>query len=102
MPVPGPPDENRGRGRVWSARHELGHAVAARFYEPEKSSVRLSIKMRASSYGHHRNIEKEEQFVTFRSQAAGDLRHTLGAIASERVFYGENSSGVTMDLIQAT
>src|SRR5258708_16152132 len=58
--------------------------------------------MRASSYGHHRNIENEEQFVTFRSQASGDLRHTLGAIASERVFYGENSSGVSMDLIQAT
>jgi len=96
------PVEYNERDKIAIARHELGHAVAARFYEPEKSSVRLSIKMRASSYGHHRNIEKEEQFVTFRSQAAGDLRHTLGAIASERVFYGENSSGVSMDLIQAT
>ena len=96
------PVEYNERDKIAIARHELGHAVSARFYEPEKSSVRLSIRMRASSYGHHRNIENEEQFVTFRSQAAGDLRHTLGAIASERVFYGENSSGVSMDLIQAT
>src|SRR5205814_9088698 len=60
------PVEYNERDKIAIARHELGHAVAARFYEPEKSSVRLSIKMRASSYGHHRNIEKAEQFVTFR------------------------------------
>ncbi len=96
------PVEYNERDKVALARHELGHAVAARFYEPEKSSVRLSIRMRSTSYGHHRNIENEEQFVTFRSQAAGDLRHTLGAIASERVFYGENSSGVSGDLMMAT
>ncbi len=96
------PVEYSERDKIAIARHELGHAVAARFYEPEKASARLSIRMRAGSLGHHRNMEKEEQFSHFRSHYAGDLRHTLGAIASERVFYGENSSGVTMDLIQAT
>jgi ATP-dependent Zn protease len=96
------PVEYNERDKIAVSRHELGHAVAARFYEPEKSSVRLSIRMRGGSLGHHKNIEKEEQFHTFRSQAAGDLRHTLGAIAAERVFYGENSSGVSMDLIMAT
>jgi cell division protease FtsH len=60
------------------------------------------VRMRSGSLGHHYNIEKEEQFVHFRSQLAGRLRGGLGAIASERVFYGENSSGVTMDLIQCT
>ncbi len=96
------PVEYSERDKIAIARHELGHAVAARFFEPEKSSARLSIRMRAGSLGHHRNLEKEEQFSHFRSHYAGDLRHTLGAIASERVFYGENSSGVSMDLIQAT
>ncbi len=96
------PVEYSERDKIAIARHELGHAVAARFYEPEKASARLSIRMRAGSLGHHRNMEKEEQFSHFRSHYAGDLRHTLGAIASERVFYGENSSGVSMDLIQAT
>jgi ATP-dependent Zn protease len=47
-------------------------------------------------------VEQEEQFVKFRSQLAAEIRHTLGAIASERVFYGENSSGVSSDLQMAT
>ena len=58
--------------------------------------------MRSGSLGHHRAIAEEEQFVTFRSQFAGELRHALGAIAAERVFYGENSAGVSQDLLQAT
>jgi ATP-dependent Zn protease len=90
------------RERIAVARHELGHAVAARYFLPGAASVRLSIRMRSGSLGHHRTVEKEEEFSHFRSQSAGQLRHTLGAIASERVFYGENSTGVSMDLIQAT
>jgi ATP-dependent Zn protease len=96
------PVEYSERDKLAVARHEMGHAVAARFYEPDKSSVRLSVRMRSGSLGHHYNIDKEEQFVHFRSQLAGRLRSGLGAIAAERVFYGENSSGVTMDLIQCT
>lgn len=96
------PVEYSERDRISIARHEMGHAVAARFYEPEKASVRLSIRKRGGSLGHHRNIDQQEIFSHFRSYHAGDLRHTLGAIASERVFYGENSSGVSGDLQQAT
>jgi cell division protease FtsH len=96
------PVEYSERDKLAVARHEMGHAVAARFFEPDKSSVRLSVKMRSGSLGHHYNIDKEEQFVHFRSQLAGRLRAGLGAITAERVFYGENSSGVTMDLIQVT
>jgi ATP-dependent Zn protease len=96
------PVEYSERDKVAVARHELGHAVTSRFFEPEKSSVRLSIRMRSGSLGHHYNIDKEEQFTYFRSQYAGRLRACLGALAAERVFYGENSSGVSMDLVQAT
>ncbi|MDR0358854.1 MAG: AAA family ATPase [bacterium] len=84
------------------ARHELGHAVAARFYQPDHTSARLSVRMRTDSLGHHRNTGRVEMHTHLRSHFAGDLRHGLGAIASERVFYGENSSGVTADLIQTT
>ncbi len=90
------------RERVAVARHELGHAVAARYFLPDAVSVRLSIRMRSGSLGHHRAVEKEEEFSHFRSQSAGQLRHILGAIASERAFYGENSTGVSGDLVQAT
>ncbi len=90
------------RERIAVSRHELGHAVAARYFLPDAVSVRLSIRMRSGSLGHHRAVDKEEEFSKFRSHAAGELRHGLGAIASERVFYGENSTGVSMDLIQST
>jgi len=96
------PVEYNERDRVAVARHELGHAVGSFFYEPEKSSVRLSIRMRGGSLGHHYAIDKEEQFSRFRSQHAGRLRAGLGALAAERVFYGENSSGVSGDLMQCT
>lgn len=90
------------REQLAVARHELGHAVASRYFEPDSKSARLSIRKRGSSLGHHLALPEEEQFIKFRSQMAGDLRHTLGAIAAERVFYGENSNGVAGDLQQAT
>jgi ATP-dependent Zn protease len=90
------------RDKIAVARHELGHAVAARFFLPEEGHVRLSIKKRGDTLGHHRSVAEQEQFIKFRSQWAADVRHSLGAIASERVFYGENSSGVSADLAMAT
>ena len=90
------------RDKIAVARHELGHAVAARFFLPEHAHVRLSIRKRGDSLGHHRTVEEQEQFIVFRSQHAADVRHSLGAIAAERVFYGENSSGVSGDLAMAT
>ena len=91
------------REKVAIARHEVGHAVAARFYMPEYAHVRLSIKMRSDgSHGRHRAIQENEEFGKFRSQMAGDVRWGLGAIAAERVFYGENSDGVFGDLRNAT
>jgi len=96
------PVEYTERDKIAVARHELGHAVAAHFFLPESAHVRLSIRMRGDSLGHHRAVEEQEQFIRFRSQWAADVRHGLGAIASERVFYGENSSGVSGDLASAT
>ena len=96
------PVEYTERDKIAVARHELGHAVAAHFYMPESAHVRLSIRMRGDSLGHHKAIDEQEQFIRFRSQWAADVRHSLGAIASERVFYGENSSGVSSDLAMAT
>jgi ATP-dependent 26S proteasome regulatory subunit len=96
------PVEYTERDKIAVARHELGHAIAARFFLPEFAHVRLSIRMRADALGHHRAAQLQEEFIKFRSQLAASVRHTLGAIAAERVFYGENSSGVFGDLMSAT
>jgi ATP-dependent Zn protease len=84
------------------AIHEAGHATAAHVYRPNLESSRLSIRMRGGSLGHHQAFEKEERFSQWQSEAVGSLVHTLGAMAAELAFYGENSSGVGGDLGYAT
>jgi cell division protease FtsH len=84
------------------AIHEAGHATTAHAYRPEIESSRLSIRMRGGSLGHHQFFDREERFSRWQGEEAGDLIHTVGAMAAEHVFYGENSRGVGGDLGQAT
>ena len=84
------------------AIHEAGHAVAGHVYMKGVESTRLSIRKRGSSLGHHQAIEKEERFSSWRHEETARLVWTLGAMAAERVFYGENSTGVGGDVMSAT
>jgi ATP-dependent Zn protease len=85
------------------AIHEAGHAAAGHmFLGDEILSTRLSIKMRGSSLGHYQGMDKDERFSHFRGRVMGSLVMTLGAMAAEHVFYGENSQGVSGDLQSAT
>jgi ATP-dependent Zn protease len=84
------------------AIHEAGHAVAGHVYMKGRESTRLSIRMRGGSLGHHQAMEREERFSRFRSEEIGLLVWGLGAMAAERVFYGENSNGVGGDLMSTT
>ncbi|HEX8857193.1 MAG TPA: AAA family ATPase [Thermoleophilaceae bacterium] len=91
------PDETRA-----VAIHEAGHAVAGHVYMQGVLSTRLSIRMRSGSLGHHQAIEKEERFSSWRHEEIAKLIWTLGAMAAEHVFYGENSTGVGGDVQSAT
>jgi ATP-dependent Zn protease len=85
------------------AIHEAGHAAAGHvFLEEEVLSTRLSIRKRGGSLGHYQSMEKDERFSHFRSRVMGELIMTLGAMAAEQVFYGENSQGVSGDVYTAT
>jgi ATP-dependent Zn protease len=84
------------------AIHEAGHAAAAHVYMKGAESTRLSIKRRGAALGHHQAREKEERFSSWRSEEAAQLIWALGAMAAERVFYGENSTGVGGDVQSAT
>jgi cell division protease FtsH len=84
------------------AIHEAGHAACGHAYLEGVESTRLSIRMRGDSLGHHQALEKEERFGRFQSEMFARLVWTLGAMAAERVFYGENSAGVGGDVISAT
>ncbi len=91
------PDETRA-----VAIHEAGHAAASHVYMEGTLSTRLSIRMRAGSLGHHQAIEKEERFSSWRHEEVAKLIWALGAMAAERVFYDENSTGVGGDVMSAT
>jgi ATP-dependent Zn protease len=84
------------------AIHEAGHAVTSHIYMHDVLSTRLSIRKRGGSLGHHQAIEKEERFGSWRHEEAGNLVWTLGAMAAEYVFYGENQRGVSGDIQSAT
>ena len=84
------------------AIHEAGHAAAGHVFMQGAESTRLSIQMRGGSLGHHQALEKEERFSRFRSDEMARLVWALGAMAAERVFYGENSNGVGGDVQSAT
>jgi ATP-dependent Zn protease len=91
------PDETRA-----VAIHEAGHALAAHAYLKGAESTRLSIRRRGGSLGHHMALQKEERFSSWRSEEMARLIWALGAMAAERVFYGENSTGVGGDVQAAT
>ncbi len=84
------------------AIHEAGHAVAAHVYLKGAESTRLSIRRRGAALGHHMALEKEERFSSWQSDEVGQLVWTLGAMAAEHVFYGENSTGVGGDVQSGT
>jgi ATP-dependent Zn protease len=85
-----------------TAIHEAGHAAAAHVYMKGAESTRISIRRRGGALGHHQALEKEERFTSWRSDEVNRLIWTLGAMAAEHVFYGENSTGVGGDVQSAT
>jgi cell division protease FtsH len=84
------------------AIHEAGHAVNGHLYMKDVLSTRLSIRKRGESLGHHQAIQTQERFSSWRSDEFSKLVWTLGAMAAEHVFYGENSTGVGGDVMSAT
>ena len=84
------------------AVHEAGHAVTGHVFMKDWMSTRLTIKPRGASAGHHSMREVDERFAWWQHEQFAELVWTLGAMAAERVFYGENGQGVGGDIDSAT
>ena len=84
------------------AIHEAGHATVGHAYLGDThEAARLTIRPRSDgSGGHWMAREKDDRFVHFRSEHFKDMLTTMGALAAEHVFYGENTSGVGGDMSQ--
>jgi cell division protease FtsH len=84
------------------AVHESGHAAASHVYMKGSESTRISIRMRGESLGHHQAAEQVERFSQWHSDQMATLIWGLGAMAAERVFYGQTTSGVGGDIQTVT
>jgi ATP-dependent Zn protease len=65
-------------------------------------STRISIRMRGESLGHHVAAEQVERFSQWHSDQMATLIWGLGAMAAERVFFGQTTSGVGGDIQAVT
>ena len=91
------PDEARA-----IAIHEAGHAVTGHAYMEGHMSTRLTITPRGDSGGHHSLRQIDERFAKWQHERFAELVWSLGAMAAERVFYGETGEGVGGDVAGAT
>jgi ATP-dependent Zn protease len=82
------------------AVHEAGHAAVGHAYLGDThEAARLTIRPRSDgSGGHWLAREKDDRFVHFRSEFFKRMLMIMGALASEHVFYGENTNGVGGDM----
>ena len=85
-----------------TAIHEAGHAVCSHLYSENTVSTRLSIRKRGATGGHHQAMQVEDRFAEWRSEEVAGLIWTLGAMAAEHVFYGQNTTGVGGDVQSVT
>lgn len=84
------------------ARHEMGHALAHHVFDKRTRPVRLSIIKRVDTLGHFSSANKEERVTKRKSEFIADITSSVASVAVERVFYKENTSGVSGDLNHAT
>jgi cell division protease FtsH len=91
------------RERHAVAVHEACHAVVA--YRVRQSTVIdiATIEKGQSYLGMVTKIPVEDLYTQWRSDFEGDVMSALASLAGERMFFdGDNSSGVTADLRNAT
>jgi ATP-dependent Zn protease len=84
------------------ALHEAGHAVGSYLFQDNVQATRLTVRKRGEALGHFQAAEKEERFSAWRSEQMATLVMILAAMATEHVFYDENSVGVGGDVQSAS
>ena len=101
----GPPEDAEyvERERHAVAVHEACHAVVA-FRARRHATIDLAtIERRGDVGGFVSAIPPEDRFTQWRSEYEADIMTAIASLAGERLFFdGDNSSGVSSDLMQAT
>jgi len=85
-----------------TAFHEAGHAVVARFLEHHDPVHKITIIAHGMMGGYTRFLPTEDRHMWTRSEFADRLAGALGGHCSEKLVFGEMSTGAENDLEVAT
>ncbi len=85
-----------------AAYHEAGHAIVASFVENSEPVRKISIISRGMAAGYTLQVPEKERKLRRRSDFVSDIAVLLGGYLSEKMIYGEVSSGASDDLRRAS
>ncbi len=90
------------REKEITAYHESGHALVAASLKDADPVHKVSIISRGMAGGYTLKLPVEEQRLRTRKQFVADLAAMLGGYASEKLVFGDISTGASNDLKSAT
>jgi cell division protease FtsH len=85
-----------------TAYHEAGHALVAASLKDADPVQKVSIVSRGRAGGYTLKLPLEEQRLKTRAQFLADLAVMLGGYASEKMVFGDVSTGASNDLKEAS
>lgn len=87
--------------RISTAFHEVGHALAGYYSNPDYILGRIEITPRATSLGLTKEEIGEEKQNLLYCECKSRIVYALGGMAAEKVIFKETSTGVSSDLASA-
>ena len=84
------------------AYHEAGHAVVAKYLQPENRTLKATIIRIGDALGLVQRSPKEERYTRHAREIETDIMVSLGSRAVEEVFLGTKMTGAGSDLQTAT
>ncbi len=90
------------REKKITAFHEGGHALVAASVEDADPVQKVSIISRGFAGGYTMKLPTEDQHLKTRQQFLADLAMMMGGYASEKLTFGDVSTGASNDLKQAS
>jgi len=84
------------------AFHEAGHALVSYFLPHCDPVQKVSIIARGQAAGYTLKMPEKEKYLRSKSEFLDNLSALLGGYASEKIFFGEVTTGAANDLQEAT
>jgi cell division protease FtsH len=90
------------REKAITAYHEVGHALVARLLANCDPVQKISIVARGMMGGYTRFLPREDRYLWTRNQFRDNLASLLGGHVSEKIVFGDVSTGAENDIERAT